>query len=104
MIIYMTRARVTITLSREILDRVDRAVRRTPRASRSSVVEEWLAGAARREAERELDRAIADYYDGMSASERAEDASWARLSTRSFMVREQGSYQPGRSTKKGARR
>jgi hypothetical protein len=101
----MSRARVTITLSREILDKVDRTVRKTPRASRSSIVEEWLAGAARREAELELDRAIADYYDGMSSRERDEAAEWARLSTRSFMVREQrADYAHEGSKKKGAKR
>jgi hypothetical protein len=101
----MSRARVTITLSREILEKVDHAVRRTPRASRSSIVEEWLAGAARRKAELDLDRAIADYYDGMTAKERADDASWARFSTQSFMVREQRvPYEPKRAKKRGARR
>lgn len=101
----MSRARVTITLSREILERVDRAVKKSARASRSSVVEEWLAAAARREAELDLDRAIAEYYDGMSREERAEAASWASLATRSFMVREsRSSYEPKRPRKTGKRR
>lgn len=105
MSIRMSRARVTITLSREILEKVDRTVRRIPRASRSSVVEQWLAGAARLDAELELDRAIADYYDGMSSKERADDALWARHSTRSFMVRERETpYESGRVKKKGGRR
>ena len=69
-----------------------------------SVYRELIA-AARSEAERELDRAIAEYYDGLSSKERAEDASWARLSTQSFMVREQRvPYEPKRSKKKGVRR
>lgn len=100
----MSRARVTITLSREILEKVDRAVRNDPRASRSSVVEQWLAAAARREAELGLDRAIADYYDGMSSAERVEAASWARASTRSFIVREQrAEYAPKGPKKRSGR-
>jgi hypothetical protein len=83
---------------------VDRVVRRTPRATRSSVVEQWLAAGARREAERELDRAIAAYYDGMSAKERAEDEHWARLSTQSFMVREAVAEYASKPAKKKGRR
>jgi len=97
----MSRARVTITLSRELLEKVDRTVRKRPRASRSSVVEQWLTAGARVEAERDLDRAITEYYEGMSEADRTEEADWSRFSTASFMVREQRrEYAPKRPKKK----
>jgi metal-responsive CopG/Arc/MetJ family transcriptional regulator len=88
----MRRARVTITLAKDVLERVDRVAKATPGASRSSVMEAWLKRAAREDAQSGLERAITEYYEGMTerelALERAEAAEWARLSTRVFVARE----------------
>jgi Ribbon-helix-helix protein, copG family len=83
-----SKARVTITLSQELLSKVDRAALASDGASRSSVIEEWLRRASEQEARAVLDRAIASYYDGLSQAEREENDSWGRFSTQSFMVRE----------------
>jgi hypothetical protein len=84
----MSKARVTITLSEDVLSKVDRAVDADGGASRSSVIEAWLRRAAEQEARVLLDRAIASYYDGLSEAERAEEREWGHFSTRSFRVRE----------------
>jgi len=86
--VHMSRARVTITLSRELLSRVDKAARATPGASRSSIVESWLKRAAREDAQQALDRSIADYYDGLEPAEAVDAAEWARFATRAFVARE----------------
>ncbi len=99
MILRMRRARVTVTLSPDVLSKVDRAARAKPGSSRSSVIEAWLRKAAAGEAHDALDRAIARYYDDLSAVERAEGEAWASFSTRSFMVREGRSRSPYRSTR-----
>ena len=94
MILHMRRARVTVTLSPDVLSKVDRAARAKPGSSRSSVIEAWLRRAAESEAQNTLDQAIARYYDGLSAEEQAESKAWARFSTRSFMLREGRSKTP----------
>src|SRR5687768_3908813 len=97
----IVKARVTVTISQGLLAKVDRAARQRPGASRSSVIEEWLRSAAEQDARRALDQAIAEYYEGMSAGERAEDAEWAHFSTRSFAVREsKAKYSRSRPRKK----
>ena len=103
MILGMRRARVTVTLSPEVLSKVDRVARSKPGSSRSSVIEAWLRKAAQSEAHSALDQAIASYYDGLSAEEHAESKAWARFSTRSFMVREgrsKTSYAAGSKNRK----
>jgi metal-responsive CopG/Arc/MetJ family transcriptional regulator len=82
------KARVTVTLSRDVLSKVDRAAHAKQGASRSSVIEAWLRTAAEHEARSLLDQAIVHYYDGLSSIERAENKEWARFSTQSFVVRE----------------
>jgi metal-responsive CopG/Arc/MetJ family transcriptional regulator len=99
----MRRARVTVTLSPDVLSKVDRAARSRPGGSRSSVIEAWLRRAAEGEAQGALDQAIARYYDGVTAEEHAESKAWARFGTRSFMVREgrsKTSYAPGSKNRK----
>ena len=72
----MTAARkvkVSVTLSADVLDAVDRSARAS--GSRSSVMDQWLRIAARSEVERDLERATVEYYLGLSPGERTEDAA-----------------------------
>ena len=68
------KAKVSVTVERELLREVDRLAGRT---SRSRVFEDALAEWVRRRGQMELDRGIERYYRAQSVSERAEDEAWA---------------------------
>jgi predicted transcriptional regulator len=102
----LRKVRVTITLSRDIVERVDRFAANASR-SRSGVIDEWLRRAARGQAISDLDSAIAAYYETQSPVEEKEVREWARFSTRSFFARESRSMRemaPARRTWKTRRR
>ena len=74
------KAKVSVTLDRDLLAAIDR--RLTGGATRSQLIEEWLRLAALAQARRDLDTATAAYYEGRSAEQRAEDEGLAAFSTR----------------------
>ena len=76
------KAKVSVTLSRNLLSAIDRHVTRG--TTRSQVIEEWLRFAAIALARRDLDRATAAYYEGRNAEQRAEDESLATFATDAF--------------------
>ncbi len=76
------KAKVSVTLSRDVLAAIDRRV--TGGATRSQVIEEWLRLSALAQARRDLDTATAAYYEGRTAEQRAEDEGLAAFSTRGF--------------------
>lgn len=96
--------RVSLTLSRDLLDQIDGNVARTPKASRSAIVEAWLRRAARERAEADLEQAIANYYDGLTSAEKVEQSEWARFSTSSFQTRERRAAWQGRRQGRRPRR
>jgi Ribbon-helix-helix protein, copG family len=65
MMIRMSKSRITVTLSPDLLARVDRHAH--GKASRSAVIERWLREGARAEALREEAEATARYYRGLTA-------------------------------------
>lgn len=78
-----TKAKITVTLSPELVRQID-ALIDTPKAgSRSRLVEEavrrWLHDEAQKELERETER----YYLSLSRAERKEDKRWCRVAGRS---------------------
>ena len=72
--------KVSVTLSPEILERVDRQAKRL-RGTRSSIMESWLKQAARRQSERDLETDTIAYYESLTAEERAEDEELSRALT-----------------------
>ena len=68
----MSKIKVSLTLSRDVLALIDRDARRTG-STRSGTVEEWLRGSATRAAERAIDDATAAYYASLRGAARAED-------------------------------
>lgn len=76
------KAKVSVTLSRELLDRVDEVAAREPGATRSGVIERWLRLAARAEAAQALRDATVRYYESLSADEQEEDAALAKAARR----------------------
>jgi len=69
---------VSLSLSADLLRRVDSRVRETAGTTRSSVVEDWLRSAARETARSRLDDEIATYYDSLSPAAAREHVSLAQ--------------------------
>jgi metal-responsive CopG/Arc/MetJ family transcriptional regulator len=65
--------KLSVTVDADVVERVDRAAREVPGATRSSIVEAWLRRGARAQAERELRDATIAYYEALTPAERAED-------------------------------
>jgi metal-responsive CopG/Arc/MetJ family transcriptional regulator len=77
----MAKARVTVTVDRVLLGRCQRVARE---ATRSQIFEQalgrWLRDRRRQALEEETER----YYASLGEVERAEDAAWASLGSRSL--------------------
>ena len=80
------KAKVSVTLDRDLLAAIDRRV--TGGATRSQVIEEWLRLSALAQARRDLDTATAAYYEGRTAEQRTEDEDLAAFSTRALDERD----------------
>lgn len=72
--------KVSLTLSRDIIERVDRDVGRGE--TRSSAIERWLRRAARHQAEREIEAATAAYYDALGEREKVDEEALSRALSR----------------------
>jgi len=80
----MTKAKLSVTIARDVLDAVDREAARSPNGTRSGVIERWLRLGARLSAERELHLETVAYYEALGRSERLEDEEWATFSSDEF--------------------
>lgn len=80
------KAKVSITLERDLLEEIDRRV--PGGGTRSKVIEDWLRLAAREHARRELDAATTAYYEGRTLAQRDEDGALSEFSTRSAHERD----------------
>jgi metal-responsive CopG/Arc/MetJ family transcriptional regulator len=76
----MPRAKVSITISEELLQRIDREASRRSGGSRSAVIEEWIRRGARLRGADLLREETIAYYDSMAPEDHAEDAAMARAS------------------------
>jgi metal-responsive CopG/Arc/MetJ family transcriptional regulator len=75
------KVKVSITLSEQLVDRIDREAARQPGQTRSGVIESWLWRASRRAASARLAAETIAYYESLSEVEREEDQQWADFST-----------------------
>lgn len=75
------RTRVTVSLPRELVQRIDRSSREL-RVSRSRLIEDWLAAGALAGRRRELDEELQRYYAQQPEQQRAEDLSLSRASAK----------------------
>lgn len=80
------KAKVSVTLGRDLLDEIDRRV--PGGGTRSKIIEEWLRLAAREHARRELDAATAAYYEGRTREQREEDDALVGFSNRAVHERD----------------
>jgi hypothetical protein len=81
----MTAARkvkVSVSLDAALVDAVDRRAAREG-TTRSAVMEQWLTRASRQAALARLEEETAAYYDGLGASDKDDDSSWAKAASRS---------------------
>jgi metal-responsive CopG/Arc/MetJ family transcriptional regulator len=76
------KVKISITLSRDLVERIDEEAARQPSLSRSGVIEMWLRRGARADASRALEDDTIRYYESLTANERAEDEAIARASSR----------------------
>ena len=76
-----SRVKISISLSRELVARIDRAARAQAR-SRSRVLEDWLRTTVRENAVRDLEEATIAYYESLTAEDRRESAAMAAASSR----------------------
>jgi len=72
-----TKLKVSLTISADLLELVDRDARRR-NDTRSAVVEQWLRRAANATLEKEIEDATTAYYQSLRGNERAEDEALAR--------------------------
>jgi metal-responsive CopG/Arc/MetJ family transcriptional regulator len=73
--------KVSVSLSEELVERIDREAARQPGQSRSGVIEAWLWRASRRAASAQLAAETIAYYEKLSEAERTEDEQWASFGT-----------------------
>ncbi len=69
------KAKISITVSREVLAAIDRGITSRRYRSRSSAIQSALDAWARAQRNTEIDT----YYDSITISERNESAEWAAL-------------------------
>ena len=79
-----TKAKLSVTLSRELLAAVDREVVRSPGSTRSGVIEAWLRLGSRVREEQRLDQETVAYYEARGREERLEDEEWATFASDEF--------------------
>ncbi len=76
--------KVSVTISEDVLEAVDRCADGKKQLTRSSVIDLWLRQAARREAHLKLERDTLDYYASLSAEAQDEDAAWSNAASAQF--------------------
>lgn len=73
--------KVSVSLSEDLVERIDREAARSPGQSRSGVIEAWLWRASKRAAAASLAAETIAYYEKLTDAERAEDEAWAAFGT-----------------------
>jgi metal-responsive CopG/Arc/MetJ family transcriptional regulator len=77
------KAKITVTLSPDLVRQLDKFVDSPEAGSRSQLVEEAVRHWLRDEAHRELERQTEEYYQTLSEPERKENKEWSKIAARS---------------------
>ena len=80
---YHSKSKITVTLSRDLVSRLDALLSSPGAVSRSRLVEEALHQWLREHAQRELERQTEKYYLSISKAERKEDQEWSKIAATS---------------------
>jgi len=78
-----SKTKVTVTLSRDLVRKLDELLNAPEASSRSQLVEEALRRWLYDEAKEELERQTEEYYHSLSGAERKEDRQWSKVATHS---------------------
>ena len=77
------KAKVTVTLSLDLVRRLDELLDAPEAGSRSRLIEEALRRWLYDQAKEELERQTEEYYQSLSAAERKEDHQWSKAAAHS---------------------
>lgn len=77
------KAKITVTVSPELVRQLDAFLDFPETGSRSQLVEKAIRQWLEMEAQRELERQTEEYYRTLSEDERREDREWAKVAARS---------------------
>jgi Arc/MetJ-type ribon-helix-helix transcriptional regulator len=77
------KAKITVTLSPELVRQIDALTDSPKTGSRSRLVEEAVRRWLYDEAQKELERQTEEYYLSLSKAERKEDKQWSKVAARS---------------------
>ena len=78
-----TKAKITVTLSPDLLRQLDMLLSSPQSRSRSQVVEEALRRWLQEYAQQELERQVEQYYLSLSKAEQKEDKQWTKIAAKS---------------------
>ena len=90
------KAKLSVSVARDLVRQIDRAVDARRWASRSATMESALKDWAVRERALERDAAIEAYYGGVTADQREEDASFADAAWSGFVEAAGRDLQPAK--------
>lgn len=77
------KAKITVTLSNDLVRQIDQLLDSPGVSSRSQLVEEAVHRLLRDQAQKELERQTEEYYLSLSKTERNEDRQWSKIAVRS---------------------
>jgi metal-responsive CopG/Arc/MetJ family transcriptional regulator len=77
------KAKITVTLSSDLVHQIDQLLDSPEARSRSRLVEEAVRQWLRDQAKKELERQTEEYYLSLSKAERNEDRQWSKIAARS---------------------
>lgn len=78
-----SKAKITITLSPDLVRQLDALLSPPEARSRSQVVEEALRRWLQEYTEKKLERQVEQYYRSLSKAERQEDKQWTKIAAKS---------------------
>lgn len=86
-----TKVKLSVTVSRDLVDAIDREVLQLGAgASRSSILEAWLRAASHKRAHDSLAERTLAYYRTRTPLQHADDDAWADVATREHDERARG--------------
>lgn len=77
------KAKITVTLSPDVVRQLDTLLDLSGNPSRSLLVEEALRRWLQEHAQKQIERQVEEYYRSLSKAERKEDEAWSKTSARS---------------------
>jgi metal-responsive CopG/Arc/MetJ family transcriptional regulator len=77
------KAKITITLSPDLVRQLDELLDSPEASSRSQLVEEAVRQWLRDQTQKELERQTEEYYHSLSEAERKEDRQWSKITAHS---------------------